>query len=234
MIITSEDGTQTVDFTIPDTYKKLLVNCSGGADSALVLYLTVLYIQQAGREADTEINVTTCVNDKKGRWNAARACGVIDIVKSLTNTTAINLHYSYYRDVQDEKYFREIENALHKDNRSDLVVSGLTCNPKSVEPIVVVNRFGVAVDLADDALPVRNYESLEDKFLFTYPNSNDFYIPFRRVDKKWVADAYKQYNIVDTLFPITRSCESLKPEYFDKPCGNCWWCLERKWAFGTL
>ena len=39
------------------------------------------------------------------------------------------------------------------------------------------------------------------------------------------------------LFDLTRSCEVIPegefdPEFEKNPCGRCWWCLERKWAFG--
>ena len=43
------------------------------------------------------------------------------------------------------------------------------------------------------------------------------------------------------MLDLTRSCEST-PEPNSKfskdfehiPCGKCWWCLERKWAFGKF
>ena len=36
------------------------------------------------------------------------------------------------------------------------------------------------------------------------------------------------------LFPITASCVGYAKEtdYFTKPCKVCWWCREKKWAFG--
>ena len=53
---------------------------------------------------------------------------------------------------------------------------------------------------------------------------------------------YKEANLLDELYPITRSCEyDPTSNYFKNiknpgigHCGKCWWCEERKWAFGTL
>jgi 7-cyano-7-deazaguanine synthase in queuosine biosynthesis len=49
---------------------------------------------------------------------------------------------------------------------------------------------------------------------------------------------YNQYDVMP-LFDLTRSCEAVPdedaafdPEFEKNPCGRCWWCLERKWAFG--
>jgi len=44
--------------------------------------------------------------------------------------------------------------------------------------------------------------------------------------------------LLETLFPVTRSCEWNEHVVGEDPgmehCGNCWWCHERKWAFGRL
>ena len=40
---------------------------------------------------------------------------------------------------------------------------------------------------------------------------------------------------MDTLFPITRSCEAWAKDeeyHIEKHCEDCWWCRERYWGFG--
>ena len=62
--------------------------------------------------------------------------------------------------------------------------------------------------------------------------------PWYNVNKKFIAEQYKKFNLLDDLLPLTRSCENrpAKPVIIDQfetePCGKCWWCLEKKWAFG--
>ena len=59
------------------------------------------------------------------------------------------------------------------------------------------------------------------------------YEPFRNGDKRvpfWLAD---DLGILNKLLKITRSCEGnpVNTKNFTKECGECWWCLERKWGY---
>jgi 7-cyano-7-deazaguanine synthase in queuosine biosynthesis len=61
--------------------------------------------------------------------------------------------------------------------------------------------------------------------------------PIINLNKKGIADLCKKFNLTETLFPITRSCEGLSPietNNYTEHCGECWWCHERKWGFGKL
>ena len=69
--------------------------------------------------------------------------------------------------------------------------------------------------------------------------------PFRFIDKSWIIQQYKKYDILD-LLELTRSCEGDQqdnPEVFKDlsyktyisgqvvpTCGTCFWCKERAWA----
>lgn len=57
------------------------------------------------------------------------------------------------------------------------------------------------------------------------------YNPFINIDKKKIKEMYDELNLTNSLFPITRSCDN--PEWTEGSCCECWWCEERKWAFGT-
>ena len=62
---------------------------------------------------------------------------------------------------------------------------------------------------------------------------DNYYMPWTNIDKKKIYQIYKDYNLLESLFPLTRSCETLE-EVKEPHCGNCWWCHERQWAFGKL
>jgi 7-cyano-7-deazaguanine synthase in queuosine biosynthesis len=230
MKLYDEQTDQTIDFFIPDQYKKIAINCSGGADSSILLYTTVKFLQEHNR-LDTKIIVLTCANDFKGRWNAKNATSVINFIIEKTKTQAIDLHLIYYRDFQKTEYFHKIESELFSSNKIDLVVSGITANP--LDNTVVLNINNELIDLKTDALVERNKTNRDAWYKNSY---NTWYNPFVNVDKKAIAALYKHYNITDSLLPLTRSCESFADvtENFTKPCGTCWWCLERKWAFGEF
>ena len=53
--------------------------------------------------------------------------------------------------------------------------------------------------------------------------------PFFNLDKRQIAELYKQHNLLDTLFPLTISCHTEITH-----CGDCWFCKERIWGFGKL
>jgi 7-cyano-7-deazaguanine synthase in queuosine biosynthesis len=228
MILKSKDG-QEINFEIDEKYKKIAVNCSGGADSSILLYMTVKYLIKNNRK-DTKITVLTCANDKKGRWNARKAALVIDYIINKTKTNAIDTHLSYYRDVQNEKYFHEIEFELFNNKKIDLVISGVTANPSNDTYVEDINNN--IINLRDEALPERDSRNQNT---WNYNTNMVWYTPFVNIDKRFIAFLYNSQNVED-LLDLTRSCEGFadSTESFTKPCGTCWWCLERKWAFGKF
>lgn len=242
MILHSDDGTQSINFDIHEKYNKILVNCSGGADSAILLYMVVDYLMKNNR-TDTTVSVATCANDFKHRWNARKAADVINWTIAHTGFANFDMHYTYYRDKQDTVYFHEIEGNLFKDGRTNIIISGITNNPVVEANVLDIN--GMEVDLVATGLTDRNVGEDEGDLVegvsydegANYAEVNyAYYKPFHKVDKRFVSSMYNQYNVMP-LFDLTRSCEVIPetdfdPEFEKKPCGECWWCLERKWAFG--
>lgn len=231
MKFTNGDGTQTVEIAIPTTSKNIYVNCSGGADSAILLYMVIKYLEDENR-TDANVTVLTCANKRKGNWNSSRATEVINFVTDRLNSPLIKGHYTYYRDVQDVKYFHEVEGSLIKEKKIDVIFSGITANP-SPEDSMVIGHDGNMVDLRDECLVERDKgkkkcEEWSGEVLYLHP--------FGNVDKKMVAELYDRFDLTGTLLPLTRSCEAFADatNNFTEPCGKCWWCLERKWAFGKL
>ena len=53
--------------------------------------------------------------------------------------------------------------------------------------------------------------------------------PFHSIDKKFLAEIYKQEDLMNDLFPNTVSCTNISKI---EPCKKCYWCEEKKWAFG--
>ena len=226
---------QSINFNIENHYKKIAVNCSGGADSSLLLFMVAKYIQD-NNVVDAKISVLTCANDLKHRWNARKAADVINYIVHKLDFNPFDMHYCYYRDKQDSTYFNKIEFALFKENKTDLVISGITSNPL-VNDVIIEDARGKMVDLHATGLTERNIEGTAPTLLIS--EDGHWYVPFVNVDKRFVAEMYKKYDIMDML-DLTRSCEAIpkhsdfRPDFEKNPCGTCWWCLERKWAFGKF
>ena len=60
---------------------------------------------------------------------------------------------------------------------------------------------------------------------------NRVYSPFINLNKKDIASMYADLKIME-VFLASRSCEDAT--HIGTHCGKCWWCDERKWAFGYL
>ena len=224
MIQLTDSHGQRIEFAIPEQYQRIGVRCSGGADSAILLYM----LNDLLADRDVEINVITCSNDEKHRWNGRRAADVINYVVDRTNINRFNTHFSYYRPIQNPVLFDEFEVDLFERGMIDCVVSGVTALPEPGS--TVQNSAGETVDLCSTG---PEYRLNRNKPTWI----NAYYTPFVNVDKRFVAAMYRVYG-ADELLQLTRSCEELPstgsydPEFENQTCGNCWWCLERAWAFG--
>ena len=186
--------------------------CSGGVDSSLLLYILMANC------TDT-IHIFTLSNDRKGRANAVIVPKVIERCIQLTGNLNV-IQHSYYAADQIENTLFDVPREYLKNKTISCIFFAITANP----PTDVVFTAQGSEQSNRDPLTIKK-EIEYDGFL---------YQPFVNKDKKTIADIYKQLNLMETLFPVTRSCEQIgKLEYYDH-CGKCWWCEERQWGFGRV
>lgn len=187
---------------------------SGGADSSLLMYILM-------KEHKDPLHIFTCSSNFKGRANAVIVPQVIERCIQLTNNINV-IHHGFYVELQDKINLFEYPFKVLSEEKINVLYTGLTANP----PHDVVHSFrdiNIENDERDPTV-IRN----------TWAYNNKIHIPFTNVDKKVIADLYKELGLLESLFPITRSCEKVgEIEYYDH-CGECWWCEERKWGFGLL
>jgi 7-cyano-7-deazaguanine synthase in queuosine biosynthesis len=188
------------------------ISCSGGTDSALLLYLLMANCK------DT-IHIFTLSNNFKGRPNAVIVPKVIEKCIQLTGNINI-VHYSWYAETQTKETLFEFQVNMIKNKTINHLFYAVTANPP--EDVIFQSGKG-EYELRNPA--VLKEEVTEDGL---------FFMPFVNKDKKTIAKIYQDLNLTTTLFPITRSCEEIgKTEYYGH-CGKCWWCEERQWGFGSL
>jgi len=62
------------------------------------------------------------------------------------------------------------------------------------------------------------------------------YQPFLVVNKLFVKGILEKHAVLDEIYPLTGSCTGGPniTELWTKPCEECFWCHERKWAFGEF
>lgn len=230
----------SAEIEIPEQHKNILINLSGGADSAIYFYLLVKYLKDNNRN-DTNLQVLTGVFRYKNNATSQFSTNVLEwVMKELDAYDILKSHTKYY----DYDFSMEKAKGLwweyYRNKKATLITNALTSLPKDRD-CTVLNSDGELIRLWD----VKEGPSYEERDNDNKPNWNYagpnneyvFYEPFINVDKKFIKHLYEKYDLMDTLFPLTRSCECTEAEQCDDfkgHCGNCWWCLERKWAFGKL
>lgn len=206
---------------------------SGGADSAMLCYLLAEHIKRTQR--GVKIQPLT-IDYKRPFQNIG--VQVKDKIAELLDAGDIFLDHIVYHP-ESEWTADELSNEFHKrnyenfkENKFQVLFSGISTNPPQqvqegfkwgiLDSVEKKRGEGVAkttsryfVETVDGV----DYEFLEIK-------------PFFEMNKKDIAEIYADRNLLETLFPLTRSCEKIGT--VTGHCGECWWCEERQWAFKRL
>ena len=205
--------TDTVTFNI---YPGNLGVCvSGGADSALMLYFVLKYSTEP-------VYVFSVANQEKKLRNTHAAIDVISRCTELTGNYNL-IHHIVYVDAQTKQNLFLLPMDFLAANTVSTVYTGVTKNP----PRHVTDTFILET--------LENHE--RDPDVVRPVKQDDWYMPWTNLDKRDLCDIYNKHNLLDTLFPVTRSCEWINQDWADPGnghCGKCWWCEERYWGFGNL
>lgn len=205
-MILEHDGTTLKFFEeFPKDWSRVGLLLSGGADSALILYLLVKMSQE--RNQDILIFPAT-VYDVSTPFIAT--------YQSAENIIDWVTHNTGYKHIQPTNitpcittdgitdYITSTTRYLFQRHKCNAVLDGISLGmPNSARP-------GIAAD-AIQSLSVQ------------YPHE----YPWATVDKRFIAAQYKKFNI-EELSTLTNSCINSSTT----PCKKCWWCEERYWAFG--
>lgn len=242
-------GNQTIDLFPKEIPSLAPISLSGGLDSASLLYLVSTHYPQI------EIAPYTC-RDLNAPKDAEAAEKIVKwMQKEFPNNKIREIQIFDFNDrTEDFVTWIEVQKARKKypqfDNLNDSGISkiiqvdriswklmsqfpgavrldGMTRNP----PTQDMKRLGFyerAERRRDKDQPlVEEWRTDYDKKILY------IYQAYANVDKKFVAGVYKDYNLMNTLFPLTRSCTGTakQTDNFTRECHQCFWCHEKKWAF---
>lgn len=204
--------------SLPNNINTVGLKISGGADSSLTAYLISKYIIDNNLKIKV---IPITIIEEAAPFQESFSKNVIKIIENLHNFK-FEEHKIYHHKSDTDKIqvMRDIEESLR--DVVDLIISGTTQYPKDID----FNTFGG--NQFDGTGPSDNRIGQ-----FTTMWDNWVYTPLINLDKRDIANIYKEHNLMDVLFPYTRSCVSPTKD-FSKHCEKCWWCKERLWAFGTL
>lgn len=214
----------------------LMVNCSGGADSALMLFETCKIIVE--NKLPATIVVFTLTADARDRYNSRCAQNVINVIARQLDNYPIISHQIFYAPVQESEYFKKWEPQVIKNFDINLRLNATSLTPP--KGTVVLDSNGLSRNLYRESLSFER-RNLSPNLI---KDGLEIIFPYYNLHKVDILKKYHQYNLIDTLLPVTRSCElpvqgyttSARTDVIDditKTCGTCWWCLERKWAINA-
>lgn len=196
---------------ILNQYNSIGVWLSGGADSALGLYLLTLFNENTviqpihghnTRRADQGQTITSDI--------VAR--NVVNKIRELLpdKSNLINDLYTfdYYKEGgQKWPFHKPIQEMLIEQN----IIEMALVFPTGIPTNEVIDETQHYVE------PSRYNQQPTER------------TPFYAIDKKWIAKKYQEHNLLESLFPLTVSCTG----HGDQPCERCFWCKEKLWAFGV-
>ena len=239
---------QTIDFyNFRIASRQILVSLSGGCDSAAAAFLTCKHFpgitlipytardQNAPKDADAAEQIVKWLQSRFPKTNIHN----LQIFEFNDRTEDFVSFKECKRAIKGTKRFNklnktQVSKILQLDKISQSMINqhpnavrldGMTLNP----PIEDMKKLGF-YKIAERR---RDKEEEERPQLLIGINNNIIYQPWANVDKKFVADIFKKNNLMDTLFPLTRSCvgTAKQTDNFTRECHSCFWCWEKKWAF---
>lgn len=202
------------------------IQVSGGLDSAMLMYLTAKTILDH-KLAVKILPISFEVPNKAKNLSSAR--DVISIICQRLNFTQVAdpqeiiMPDDHWQDPLKGQFMNNVILDLLLTNAVDFTFNGNTNNP----PAEIRQNF-----------PFDEYRQRDRDDRQTIYNGRLAASPHAFMHKQDIIDLYRQHDLLDILAPVTLSCD----ENLDKihrynlsiPCGQCWWCHERKWGFEVL
>lgn len=231
--------------------KYIGLRLSGGSDSAMLCYIFLRYFPEVKIVPITfynklrpcaEISVQNILNKLKEMFPdnnlMASEVGYFD-TSGWVKFNPDGTKNTNPKDTLQRKFVLE----LTDKHQGDLcfILSGETMNPPvdDQKNMQMEQYFMKSRNLPTDSLLLTGVYNQITRYEFR---------PFRNFTKKQIAEFYKHFDLMDSLFSITETCESVTDQYKKytqdygisysnpgvEPCQCCWPCREKYWAYGVF
>lgn len=222
-----------------NSWKKIAISLSGGADSALLSYLIC---QKVDSQELHFISHIRCWKTKP--WQKYDATTVFEWLQKRFPDVKMYRHINFIPPemewgnigpVWTDEYGKNVSG----DNIELRAFAEYTCYNNNIDAYFnAVTRNPRNVDF--QGMPTRNIEPTTDnQHLVLMEHMGRLAAhPFRFIEKSEIVKEYINQEIQD-LFMLTRSCEgtfenitykNYIPGQYVPTCGECFWCKEREWA----
>lgn len=192
--------------------RRIGIKLSSGCDSAIVMY----GICKEAEDIDY-IQPFTCILDTRP-YQEYYVSQILDWMREHFPHLEIRDPHWVRAKTPDDYVAAQDRVVEEYEHEVDIIFSGLNQSP----PQEVWESFG------------QNGPGLDRVELTTESKDGSVWRmrPLAHKNKKEVCEAYKQYGVLETLYPLTFSCEGNSS--MDTHCGECWQCKERLWGFGRF
>lgn len=224
-------------------HRNIAIRLSGGPDSAIIYYALCNFYKDDSTANIYPMTVATPLRPHSIR----KSKDVINIVARLTGRMPTH-HYTVFHDAHNSdntqannsreysKSQEDLESYVFKTANIDARYAGLSVNCPADDMLAMVNQLDnksacqLSLEYRDTSRDVPVADTVTGLYDIT------MYLPFAKHDKRVIFELYSHYNLLDTLYPYTWSCENDMQAQSDNPvhCGTCYFCLERIFAFGKL
>lgn len=254
---------QTVEIFPKEYYpdgppERIMVNVSGGLDSASLLFLLCTYFPEVEKHIFTG-------DDVHAPYDSMNAQNVVQWCEENIPNHNIKSHDLCPYDDRDPKILEEVRGIVDKDpsffdkfpwidmgteERSWASFLGKIAKPMQNlrNQRAVMQKYGCTRYMAAMTQNPPNavmkeggwYHLAEtkrnedQKGVHIFNKDGVSYHPYARVDKMFVRGVFEAHDLMGEYYELTGSCTGGpdSTDYFMKPCEICFWCHEKKWAFG--
>jgi len=219
-----------MELYLKDSWERIGISLSGGADSALLAYLVL-------KETDADIYFTTQIRMWKTRpWQRYVAKNVVEWFRNNfpNRTEHIEGFIPPEMEEPNTTYMEDEYGAVKPGNRIIL-----RAHNEWAAHTYKLDAWYAAVTKNPEDIPGGPAERYEGVLPLHMKHMGiDICHPFVYTTKDWIVKQYKREKILD-LFSLTRSCEgefegldytTYQPGQTVPVCGECFWCKERDWA----
>jgi 7-cyano-7-deazaguanine synthase in queuosine biosynthesis len=208
------------------------VAVSGGLDSAALAYLICRYITDLKLEDKIKVIPVHSVAKQLSNSLSIAQSIVEDLYKEYPNINISDLEVFFYdmdniATSEKTKAHSIFYKSLYDKYKDFVLTTALTALPSKD----IIESWPVGyhdIRRVDSARDVNQYR---DNGVYEYK-------PFININKKMIASLHEFLNIDKEYITKTWTCTSLdkykNTKNFTKPCGICYHCWEKKWAFGQF
>lgn len=192
------------------------ISFSGGADSSLLVYLVLEQLK------DYPVHLFTISTVERNLSQHKITADVLSKICQLTNNYNVIQHISTCNtDIEGANLIQDLPiKMLYEQEIIKSMLYGDNCNPPADCGINNIEQFEMFNKRFRSPLHTRTSRlSLEQ------------YCPLTNLNKQDICKIYQQQGILDSVFPLTKSCGT---DYGTEPCGTCWFCVERAWGMQVL